>query len=122
MVKWWLAGDITSLESGAYLKYYKKGNDECGTPDNLLTSNKRILNDSHIVTYPNPVVNKMSIVGLEQERFVLAIFDLQGALMYVDESNSSVLDLSDLKTGTYVLELSLENGLMRKLISVNSGL
>lgn len=66
-----------------------------------LSSNNKGLKNFHI--YPNPVKSELNVVGLNFNE--VRIFNLHGSLLQKIKTNNSVLDLSMLKNGFYVLSV-----------------
>ena len=79
-------------------------------------------NFKDILIYPNPVFNLISIEFPYKNQFAtVTIYNLIGNNMFHGQINKSenVLDLSSLKKGMYILEISATNILFRKKIIKN---
>lgn len=100
------------------LYYYKKGQQECGT-DYFPTSIDYTFQDIFTV-YPNPTHDKIYIQGyINTDKLIAKIFDLQGRLVKSIKSKSgvSIIDMSDLSCGSYILGLSLNDNWTTRLIN-----
>lgn len=70
---------------------------------------------SSVSIYPNPIQNELTISG---ENGTIELFDISGKILISKEHfNFSVLNVSDLNSGSYILKLTNENGtLIQKLV------
>ena len=70
---------------------------------------------SSVSIYPNPIQNELTISG---ENGTIELFDVSGKLLISKKHlNFSVLNVSDLNSGSYILKLTNENGsLIQKLV------
>ena len=57
-----------------------------------------------IVVYPNPTQDILHIIGVTPQ--TLRVFDLQGRLLIID--NSTQVNVSNLNTGTYLLQVGTQ--------------
>ena len=82
--------------------------------------------EAELFVYPNPTIDKLTIslnegVSAKQE-WQIKIFDLQGSMLYEGGmqaySNAHTIDVHDLASGMYILELSDREGkvLRRKFV------
>ncbi len=75
-------------------------------------STKPIL-DEALTLYPNPTARLLNIrTSLNLENTTYTIFDMKGRRIYNSELKSKTIDVSELSTGTYFLQI-MENGLLR---------
>ena len=86
--------------------------------DDLVISKSTGLSEttlSNVSVYPNPIQNELTISG---ENGMLELFDVSGKLLISKEHfNFSVLNVSDLTSGSYILKLTNDNGAMiQKLV------
>lgn len=103
------------------LKYYKKGDEEWGTPINLLTTINPSKNDLEISIYPNPTSNTLLIDLKKTSEFeTIKFFNITGELVktqMLKSDNLNSIDISQLEEGTYVIELySSDNKIHKKII------
>lgn len=71
------------------------------------------LNDSAVSVYPNPVSTKLNIklspyINLKS----ISIYNSMGQLVQVDSNPSETIDVSGLKTGSYVIKITSDKGRM----------
>lgn len=73
-----------------------------------------------VILYPNPVGNKLTVKFDKKEKASIRIMNLSGQVLKKKavSGNSSDWDVSDLADGTYLIEISHENGMVesKKLI------
>ncbi len=63
------------------------------------------------VVYPNPVVKELNIKTSKEVKIQsINIHSMDGRLMKISNNNNSILDLSQLKTGVYILNISTDKG------------
>lgn len=68
-------------------------------------------NSFDVQVYPNPFVHQIQI-EMDQKIEEMAIYHLNGQLVKnISATNSNILNLADLKTGTYLLKIRTENGI-----------
>ncbi len=63
--------------------------------------------------YPNPVINYLSIDGLNENADV-AIYDLTGKLIYNSELINSQIDVSNFQSGLYTMKIETAKGIVTK--------
>jgi hypothetical protein len=87
------------------LFYYKKGTTTCGMPDTTIpvSMNEEINVSRKIIVYPNParnVLNLGNIISLSK----IELFDACGRIVFRTKVNcDTTLDISELKSGFYIL-------------------
>ncbi|WP_299894606.1 BNR-4 repeat-containing protein [uncultured Aquimarina sp.] len=65
--------------------------------------------EQNVKIYPNPVKeNKLNIIGLSQKNIILEVYDVFGKKVFTRSTSeeSTILDLSELSAGLYVLHIS----------------
>ncbi len=85
---------------------------------NLLTVNVTEDINEHLILFPNPFNNTLTIIGEESE-YQIEIYDLKGNKQYENYKiyNGSILDLDYLKSGIYLMRIrSQEKTIIRKVI------
>lgn len=92
------------------LVYFKKGEEEWGTPINLYTVIKKVNENSDIYIYPNPVSNNIHIdlASSNTEIDGANIFSITGNLVktvILENNELNIIDISLLENGVYILEL-----------------
>jgi hypothetical protein len=71
-------------------------------------SNEDFSQRNHISLYPNPVSNQLNIsTTLEIQK--LAIYDVTGKQVKYQEGNTNAIDVQDLKSGFYLLEVTIND-------------
>ena len=118
--------EVSMIEPGVF-KFLKEGIYHCemtnaAFPDISVTTKSVII--SEIVTgiedvlesstqiYPNPVVSEMVVKFKSSEERTIRIFDLQGRLKLQEETSSTSerLNLSDFKSGMYLMKVQSASG------------
>ena len=56
--------------------------------------------------YPNPVSDKLNVLGLDATAYTVTVRNIQGVVFVDGIMNGSVLNVSDLPTGYYFITLS----------------
>lgn len=80
------------------------------------------LNDLYVVVSPNPFNNKLTIFTDTKnlKSFDITIYDLNGRIIYINKdvivNTKSVLNLSDVNSGVYILELKTKDKIYYKKI------
>jgi len=82
----------------------------------LGTSETSNLKDS-IKVYPNPFTDMLNISETENAKSI-AVTDLAGRLIKTFEKPESVINLSDLKSGMYLITLYLKDGTQKTVKSI----
>ncbi|MFZ4400801.1 MAG: T9SS type A sorting domain-containing protein [Bacteroidales bacterium] len=102
-----------------YLRYFKKGNQYCGTPDPHFTGINSYDRFNNIISiFPNPSNSTINIItNLD---YKLSLVDITGKSILNQISrnkNETLLDISFLKNGMYFITIETQNGICsRKLI------
>lgn len=101
------------------LFYFKKNDIECGTPDNTTVSiNENNIDDSFFIS-PNPANNILIIENIDNiEIKSISLINLNGQVLKKFESNMTTLDISDVFSGLYILDISTKKGKFRKKIII----
>ncbi len=132
IVNTWKNVDLTFLKETVYTLSFKFESSDnsvysgvvyANTPtyfaiDDLVISKSIGLSESMLSSvsiYPNPIQNELTISG---ENGTIELFDVSGKLLISKKHlNFSVLNVSDLNSGSYILKLTNENGsLIQKLV------
>jgi hypothetical protein len=93
------------------LVYYRKGSDSWGVPL-VITSIPEIHKEDKIEIYPNPAKNRIYITVQNLEfPIILEVLNLEGLVLLTNkvDSNSSSVNIGNLKSGMYIYRLS-KNG------------
>jgi hypothetical protein len=95
-----------SVTSDDKLVYYKKGDEEWGTP-NPVSINERSSSLHITKIYPNPSNNYVTVFYKNLFRGVLTIFSLSGKIVKVQniESELTTIDISELSSGIYLIAI-----------------
>lgn len=83
---------------------YEKSFNITVTKSSSINSNK----ESSLNVYPNPATDQIFIDDLQMQH--LHIIDLSGKVQYSSSENANSVDVSQLKRGTYILQITLKNG------------
>jgi len=70
---------------------------------------------NNIALFPNPTSGIINITGLTQPAEV-KIYSIQGQLLKFELQVENTIDISDLPTGVYLLNLSVENTVVKKTV------
>jgi hypothetical protein len=70
--------------------------------------------NSIITIYPNPTVDYITIQSTSEIQLI-QVYSLNGTLLLTSQEN--VISLANLATGSYVLQVNSENGILRQLVS-----
>lgn len=87
--------------------------------DSSLLSVKNTEFNNTLVAYPNPVTDYLSISSANNRITSVKLYDVFGKLVYHKTASftETTLDVSNLQTGMYVLELKSDNGIaIRKIL------
>ncbi|HPE55271.1 MAG TPA: T9SS type A sorting domain-containing protein [Bacteroidales bacterium] len=98
------------------LEYYKKGDEEWGTPLSVITSVTKLFGNSNIEIYPNPVQNELfiNLSNSLSDFEVIYIFSLDGKLIRSIEIKSKKniqIITSDFISGLYIIKLVSGEGI-----------
>lgn len=101
------AQDFNTVRSNRERGQFAIGEGVEGTSSNSLDEN--YLNNIQI--YPNPTTDQVTFVQEGNEKVTYSILSLSGQLMQTNQSNqtNTVLDLSSLTPGIYLVELKMNN-------------
>ncbi|WP_282042934.1 T9SS type A sorting domain-containing protein [Winogradskyella flava] len=91
--------DLISGENGGTFKYY--------TNDGTLSTNSETLDNPELVFYPNPT-SKILNIELRTPLKQINIFNLHG--QKIMQSSSSIIDVSNLSNGLYLIKIEDKNG------------
>jgi len=90
------------------------GNNTITKENYIVVTNPTGINDTENIQvkfYPNPVSNFINIIY--DRDFTLKLLDLNGKVLIIS-NNNKFLDLSDIKSGLYILEIKTEAGFSRQ--------
>lgn len=90
------------------------GNNTITKENYIVVTNPTGINDTEnnqVKFYPNPVSNFINIIY--DKDFTVKLLNLYGKVLIISNNNRS-LDLSDIKSGLYILEIKTEAGLSRQ--------
>lgn len=92
---------------------YTSGNLECNTT-NIIQEIKK----DDVLVYPNPVSDKLYLSGLNNEKILaIKLLSIEGKQIQEFNSNTKVIDLSQLESGIYFIHILTDDGkIVRKLI------
>lgn len=93
---------IQKLQS--YYNNPVSANRESGT----MATNNAIKFDSPLIVYPNPVKDVLTL-NIQEKIEIVHVFDAQGVTV-LSTKNKEQINLSQLKTGWYIVAVKLENG------------
>lgn len=100
------------------LVYYKKGNEEWGTPIPVSIDNFQA--DNHdLILYPNPAKSNLKILTKDFEKIYFEIYNISGDLIMNKDiiGGTRTIDISQLKNGLYVVGIKMNERIVyRKLI------
>ncbi|MBI2281713.1 MAG: T9SS type A sorting domain-containing protein [Bacteroidetes bacterium] len=93
---------------------YTTGNLFCNSTTNVV----KVDDKNDVVLFPNPASDKLYINGLENDYIVnIRILAVDGKLIKELTSNTRTIDLNEMETGIYFIEITTENNkLIRKII------
>lgn len=75
----------------------------------ILDTNDNSL-ENHLNIYPNPVSEILHISNLKSDNYTVKIFSLQGQMLKIDTSSSDKINVEDLKSGIYFIEITSSEG------------
>ncbi|MFA7301996.1 MAG: T9SS type A sorting domain-containing protein, partial [Candidatus Shapirobacteria bacterium] len=74
-----------------------------------------MINNNGFYIYPNPSSDQITIDGPEKNNIIrIQVFNINGVLLQHLETDKNILDVSELKRGLYLLEISTKHGVIRK--------
>lgn len=80
--------------------------------------NKSIGDD--ILIYPNPAADQIFIMGIaENELIHVRLFNPQGQIVHSDIPGKSFINVSNFKPGLYIIEIRLDQSVVRKKVIIN---
>ena len=95
--------------------YYKKGTEEWGTPNPIVSIEEKIEFDESILLFPNPTSNILNISNLsEQDIHLILAYSNNGSLIKSYEGGTNFIDISEFPLGYYILILQTRNGWISK--------
>jgi len=102
-------------EATTELVYYKKGNEEWGTPM-LVSIYDNESNNPDLIVYPNPAKSTINIMTNDVETIELKIIALSGELVKTLKlsAESKTIDISQLSIGIYILEIKKNDRIIYK--------
>jgi hypothetical protein len=121
----WYNGDIIDLDSFDPLEVSSNLPQGAGlTPGNINIPNNGIgINDlivSNLTIYPNPSAGVINIEGLNlNESSLLSVYSMDGRLVSQSELINSTIDLTNLETGIYWIELRTNREVKRAQIVIS---
>ncbi len=108
--------DVTNPCEGGFVKNGEV-EDYCLVIAEMTSANTEIDHASKLSIYPNPTNGKIYIDNEALEILTVSVFDVNGKLLLQKLGNESVLDVSGLVDGIYVVKItSEESAVFRKLI------
>jgi len=115
------AGEYPNYSREFELSYYKKGTETCGRPDDMFTSIPEIKHDIGFKIYPNPVYNDLIVEFSNRNNSDshINIFNTIGELQLISNLPDAIntLDISNLKSGIYYIQLFMDNErIIKKII------
>ncbi|HPF01982.1 MAG TPA: SBBP repeat-containing protein [Bacteroidales bacterium] len=98
--------DIYGIYDGFFVKFFE-------TPTNIFD----IKTNKYISVFPNPTTNRITITVHQEGIYTIEIFNLNGILLKKDEisfseSTNTDLDLSNCPSGTYIIKIKNNLGLI----------
>ena len=104
-----------ATEATTELVYYKKGNEEWGT-QMLVSIYDTESNNPDLIIYPNPAESTINILTNNVETIDLKIIAMTGELVKTRKlsAESKTIDISQLRTGIYILEIKKNNRIIYK--------
>jgi len=77
--------------------------------------------DKQVKIYPNPATDKVTIVNSYGQPFIIKIYDLGGKVVKVMNlaSDKIQINVQDLSTGVYIIELSSEKKNMQEKLIIH---
>lgn len=67
------------------------------------------LKNANLLIYPSPAKDIINIKGISEKETTFIVFDLSGKKMIAGVVTSSEINIQQLSTGTYILQLSIES-------------
>ncbi len=111
-----------SLPSSTFefrLVYFKKGDEEWGTPQIVVGLEENIRDEIEVWVYPNPARDVVNITSLEELKVLeVRIYDQLGRQVLLTKSEINVIDISGLNTGMHYLQIKMEEGIVSKKLIV----
>jgi hypothetical protein len=104
---------ITSREYRG-LRYYKKSNEEWGTPFDFTVSTKEVSTEFGFKYYPNPADKTVLIQAPQSGRYDIVILNIQGQMLLRETQGqtTSEIDVSKLSPGMYFIQIICESDLV----------
>lgn len=83
----------------------------CSTEVIPQTFSNTVFDNMSILIYPNPTNNIININSNNVEIKQISIYNILGQLVKNNLNNQTTIDVSDLKSGTYLISIETENGI-----------
>lgn len=93
------------------LKGAKKEEQFCGQNNQPLSVNEEQLSEKWFKVYPNPANDKISVVTEQTRPFTVSVFSILGratGIMSNSQGGKTVIDVSGLSTGLYLLSIEMK--------------
>lgn len=70
----------------------------------------------NVIIYPNPSNSFIQLKGIEDQRYTISIFNIEGKLIkkVINYMGNNKIEISDLKNGTYILKITKDKKLVTK--------
>ena len=89
-----------------------------GNYTSFLNTNENLMEGSYKL-FPNPANSEINILSLSNSNYYnIEIHDLTGRIVKIENSrisNNTTLDVSDLKSGNYIIKITDNNGKVESL-------
>ncbi len=85
--------------------------------DDLTLSNREVSESTNLTIFPNPVMNKLYFIDSESHEYnSITVLGVDGTLIFKDKIDAykQAFDVSDLESGTYLLQLSSSSHVVSK--------
>ena len=105
-------------EDSSALVYYKKGDEEWGTPNIIVGIDEDIMDGDHVMLFPNPASDKIQIsLNNDLQINQVQIYNNIGKLVLNQSNSFDNINISNLPPGLYIVEIIAEDwNVKRKLI------
>jgi len=113
--KYW---DPAPNQKSIRLLYFKKGDEEWGTPNPVVGLKEQLLENDFIIIFPNPTRDKIHLAAGDDIVIKdVRIYNQAGKEVLILSSEFEIIDISSLSPGLYLVYVSTEKGrICRKLI------
>ncbi len=112
----WFSDNAPGAPSELWMIYFKKGTEECGTPDDILLDTKEVYRsqESVFTVAPNPVVGELWIQTKSSGTGFanLRLYQIDGSMLnqWPRHNLSESINLTDLPKGLYLLQIESDQG------------